>query len=45
MTRQLLAGFDPNSLPTFRLPQLTAPAAGVEHYIATNGVWPLGSYY
>lgn len=31
--------------PAFDLPKLTAPAAGVEYNIATDGAWPLGSGY
>jgi hypothetical protein len=30
---------------TFNLPKLTAPAAGVEYFITTNGAWPLSFGY
>jgi hypothetical protein len=33
------------SPPTFELPALEAPAAGVEYNIAADGAWPLGSGY
>ncbi len=42
---ELLTGSDSNPGSTFILPKLTAPAAGVEYYIATNGAWPLSSGY
>lgn len=40
---QLLNAVPSNAPPTFNLPTLTAPASGVEYYMATAGAWPLGS--
>jgi hypothetical protein len=42
---ELLTGSDPSPGATFNLPNLTAPAPGVEYYIATDGAWPLGNGY
>jgi hypothetical protein len=42
---ELLTGSDSSPGATFNIPKLTAPAPGVEYYVATDGAWPLASGY